>query len=588
MNDIPNFVPNSERYGDDYIYDDDLLIYRVLKPKNPEEDNLDGLKTVFHINLEEFEELYFGKLYYFKLEYEASEENFLDEYIDFLGWVLHLYEWKPDEIQVHYDHIEYDTEYNRKQFLRALSIFEKLTESFDRKKVIFPTEKKIAFLKTRLEAINKSKEAILNPSNLDDASKTKWEKRFFEVAERFNLDILSEYQPPDDELFEKLINTATSNFIEEITANTTNFNLEATRFYLERLKERLKNIEVNIKVFDEETIQYFCLKTRVNDDTNTKASNNHVFLSSDYIYSLIFCRRKIIDYINQCSNSLEINNTTTESDSALNYISKQSKPTEKHLREFVNLVKNFVTEELESHQAQNNDMFESKLIVVTDYLIDEISDNCTNLPDSISYLNNTIEKLSKLKVFYKVFSVDSGEFILKSYNIEKSDVIAENTDAKSNQVYKNIVIRHRTLVLNHINNLKNVNDKNIETNQNEVKSFKYLKYSSNSSCVTELMKAMQDAKLIHQETKLVDFRKVFNAEVVVNKIFWTGAKSELSYFVRKLIVKTDLIEIPKNTHWKIAKSCFVKVDGSQFTNNEFRSAHPPASASKIEDLIRFL
>lgn len=123
-------------------------------------------------------------------------------------------------------------------------------------------------------------------------------------------------------------------------------------------------------------------------------------------------------------------------------------------------------------------------------------------------------------------------------------------------------------------------------------SFSYKFYTAHINKITELLKFLKekpndrDIKFISSDTNLVEFRKIFYNQVPVEPIIWTGAQSELRFFIHQILGIKGLFEPMRNQHWKIAKKIFVPAKGKTFTN--LRGLKEPATAKYLKTAANLL
>lgn len=122
----------------------------------------------------------------------------------------------------------------------------------------------------------------------------------------------------------------------------------------------------------------------------------------------------------------------------------------------------------------------------------------------------------------------------------------------------------------------------------KVKSFKYnsIHFDYNLS---QLFYALKDGDLISKNTLKSDFSLIFSHVEVVNKITWTGTKSEFYYFITQINNLKDFTDF-KSKKWEMASSCFLLLDkkGLEIDWRKFRSWKKPNAVSirKIDNYLK--
>ena len=128
--------------------------------------------------------------------------------------------------------------------------------------------------------------------------------------------------------------------------------------------------------------------------------------------------------------------------------------------------------------------------------------------------------------------------------------------------------------------------KNEPTKKSEIYSFTY--NNTDSTRLTDLMKALKFNNLIASETQLKHFRKIFSGEEIDQPVIWTASITELAYFVKSMHKTFKKILDTKQQHWEITTRCFIQQNGKQFDKTKFRGQKPPASKETIEKIVQIL
>jgi hypothetical protein len=119
-------------------------------------------------------------------------------------------------------------------------------------------------------------------------------------------------------------------------------------------------------------------------------------------------------------------------------------------------------------------------------------------------------------------------------------------------------------------------------------SFNYIHYNNDQPNITYLMDSLKRNALIHQETKIGNFRSVFSGRPVEQKIIWTGNISELAHFIKTLHNIAKKVHDTKQKQWEITINCFELADGTELTKDKLRTQKAPARASIIEKAVNIL
>lgn len=119
-------------------------------------------------------------------------------------------------------------------------------------------------------------------------------------------------------------------------------------------------------------------------------------------------------------------------------------------------------------------------------------------------------------------------------------------------------------------------------------SFNYIDNAKGYQNITFLMDSLKRNALIHQETKIGNFRSVFSDRKVEQKIIWTGNISELAHFIKTLHNTAKKVEDTKQKQWGITINCFQMADGSELSQDKLRTQKKPASAAIIEKAVNIL
>lgn len=104
--------------------------------------------------------------------------------------------------------------------------------------------------------------------------------------------------------------------------------------------------------------------------------------------------------------------------------------------------------------------------------------------------------------------------------------------------------------------------------------------------MANLKEALIDAKFISSNTKIENFRTVFENKPVEEPIMWIGDKGALKLFISKL--RDDCFSSEVTDIWKIAAKCFVYSGGKTINPEEFHSTHEVKPDTKNGKKIFYL
>lgn len=127
------------------------------------------------------------------------------------------------------------------------------------------------------------------------------------------------------------------------------------------------------------------------------------------------------------------------------------------------------------------------------------------------------------------------------------------------------------------------------TKQQKQNSFKYHEFETDTLKLKLFYKELKTKNLIHQDTNLKDFEKVFSGKDIDKPIIWNGNISELCYLIKMLNNKLKLVEDLKNQKWEVAVNCFHKPDKTRYDKTRLRSQkNPEATLHKIDIALNIL
>jgi len=114
-------------------------------------------------------------------------------------------------------------------------------------------------------------------------------------------------------------------------------------------------------------------------------------------------------------------------------------------------------------------------------------------------------------------------------------------------------------------------------------SFKYIHFDTDPDNLTDLFNSLINKKLIHSETTLPNFKRIFSGQPITNPIIWTGNISELNYFIKLIHNTNKSVDYLKQHHWEVAVRCFVDNSENEFDRKQLKEQKKPkATAHLIE------
>lgn len=102
----------------------------------------------------------------------------------------------------------------------------------------------------------------------------------------------------------------------------------------------------------------------------------------------------------------------------------------------------------------------------------------------------------------------------------------------------------------------------------------FFQKAENRKNFEKILFELQDEKFISKNVAKDNFIAIFgNKEISKKKrIIWLGTNVELSWFMRYLVYESNKVEVIKNDIWLVAVKCFVKHDGSEYSEEQLRKA----------------
>ena len=106
-------------------------------------------------------------------------------------------------------------------------------------------------------------------------------------------------------------------------------------------------------------------------------------------------------------------------------------------------------------------------------------------------------------------------------------------------------------------------------------SFTCPAYSRNPKKLEDAWNSLRNSGMIAEDTRLVDFKRIFSGDPVEKPVRWKGCKEDLKYFVMQIHLENNLIRYLGKAIWKVSCKCFVKADGKPFDRHGFSTLRNP-------------
>lgn len=113
-------------------------------------------------------------------------------------------------------------------------------------------------------------------------------------------------------------------------------------------------------------------------------------------------------------------------------------------------------------------------------------------------------------------------------------------------------------------------------------SIPYIHFATDPDNLTYLCDCLKKHGFICQDTRTVDFKKIFSGKEFDKPVVWTGNRSELYYFVN-LMVKYELIKPMRQRRWEVACNCFVDDMGASYDFEKIRLLKRPKTTGDLLD-----
>jgi len=204
--------------------------------------------------------------------------------------------------------------------------------------------------------------------------------------------------------------------------------------------------------------------------------------------------------------------------------------------------------------------------------VDNLNDHIDSFKRGKCYLIDKSEKYF-IHHFELVYNVTTGKTII--FSTKKLPQLI---------FYLKKILNRIDLIINEVEvQIEQKTKKNIEQ---EIKSFKIEQYDK----LAQFRKALIDGGFIDKETKIGDFKKVFDYKFIPNKIIWKKAFTHLNYLITTLYDEGIIIN-DKDKKWVITANCFVVKKGEElieFNSEKIRTANGKSSSavSKIYDTLK--
>lgn len=115
--------------------------------------------------------------------------------------------------------------------------------------------------------------------------------------------------------------------------------------------------------------------------------------------------------------------------------------------------------------------------------------------------------------------------------------------------------------------IKNLKYFNIQSTKNY--SFKY-KDGGTYDKIKKLFKLLKEAKLIDNQTDILDFERVFQNKPIEKLIQWSGNTSQLKFFIQIITTSKYGFEENRGEKWRIAVKCFSKTKKRSFDQIDYK------------------
>ena len=117
-------------------------------------------------------------------------------------------------------------------------------------------------------------------------------------------------------------------------------------------------------------------------------------------------------------------------------------------------------------------------------------------------------------------------------------------------------------------------------------AYKYL--NQQPANIADMFNALKKNKSIDQATSITDFKRIFSGVQVEVPIKWTGIRSDLSYLIKLLKNKHNVLADTKNV-WEKVCACFVDENGNPFEPNNLKDQKKPVkTADEIEKIAKLM
>ncbi|MEQ8477615.1 hypothetical protein [Fulvivirga sp.] len=124
-----------------------------------------------------------------------------------------------------------------------------------------------------------------------------------------------------------------------------------------------------------------------------------------------------------------------------------------------------------------------------------------------------------------------------------------------------------------------------EDQKEEAYSFKLHNYVREHSKLKLVYDSLKLNGFIDKATKTTQFKKIFSGEYIDEPVIWTGTKTDLAFFVKRLHNDLHLVAGIAPDHWKVTAKCFVQSDGTYWPFTAFRQLKTSARAEEINTAL---
>lgn len=222
---------------------------------------------------------------------------------------------------------------------------------------------------------------------------------------------------------------------------------------------------------------------------------------------------------------------------------------------------------------------------LTAYVAIKVSDRINNYlaclnPDIISHftskLSEKFEYVNETLLYAKskpaeILSNKISDLISDYKNIDSSEIVkltekkpTSNESEYGNSAQKEVSVKHSIVAYT----LKN--------------------YKSKHQLITEMLNYLKDKGFVDRNTSFIDFKRLFKNTAPEHPVKWLTNKSDLTYLIRLLHIKHELIENIRQDIWKITDQLFVDKDGHKFGWETLRGLKEPSRSYVLSAAVNLI